>query len=98
MPRQLGGGAHIPWHQLMLLTLASCSANVLALPSPAVDQKILRPIKPDSDPLPLQQQQQQQQRKLNGRFLHITGASRLLFPVCYWHPMHTIRNKEERVE
>lgn len=72
MPRQLGGGAHIPWHQLMLLTLASCSANVLALPSPAVDQKILRPIKPDSDPLPLQQQQQQQQRKLNGRFLHIT--------------------------
>ncbi|PTB69948.1 Endopolyphosphatase [Trichoderma citrinoviride] len=67
MPRQRGGGARLPRSQLMLLALALCSANVLALPSPAVDQKILRPIEPNFDALPLQQQ-----RKLSGRFLHIT--------------------------
>ncbi|PTB78057.1 Endopolyphosphatase [Trichoderma longibrachiatum ATCC 18648] len=67
MPRQRGGGACLPRPQLMLLALAACSAHVLALPSPAVDQKILRPVESNSDAIPLQQQ-----RKLNGRFLHIT--------------------------
>ncbi|KAL6878564.1 Endopolyphosphatase [Trichoderma novae-zelandiae] len=64
MPRQRGGGVRLPRSRLMLLALASCSANVLALPSPAVDQKILRPVESDSNTL--------QQRKLSGRFLHIT--------------------------
>jgi endopolyphosphatase len=68
MPRQYGGGG--PRHQtkcrLMLLALASWNAGVLALPAASGldDQKILSPI--GTEPAA---------RKLNGRFLHISGAS-----------------------
>jgi endopolyphosphatase len=68
MPRQYGGGGprHQTKHQLMLLALASWNAGVFALPAASgLDgQKVLSPIGTESA-----------LRKLNGRFLHISGAS-----------------------